>query len=456
MSDKHLYHPSLYEFDKPLPSYWEATAGRSRLKGAPLEDTQSCDVAIIGGGYTGLSAAFHLARDYYVDVRVLEAGHIGWGASGRNGGFCTMGATKLSLKSQVSKFGIDETRRFYQSQIDAVNLVRDLGTEEDINFRLQGDAEFVVANSQRHFRSLKQRAKILKSQLGIDVQIHSQGEFDQIGYASPHQHGAISIQPSFALHPLRYARGLAEAAERRGAQLHPHSEVLSWKKDSGTHILRTAKGELHAKKVILTGNGFMPEHLHEGVYGRPLPLQSAIVVTRPMNDDELLAQGWHTENPSINSSHMFYYYRLLSDKRLMLGGRANHVGDSEGAEKTFEGLKNTIAEMWPHFKSIEFTHQWRGLACVALSLRPSIGRMPDDTSVYFGFGYHGNGVNTATWTGRELAKWIAGKASNNQHLPMHLPAIVRGRPPRFPIAFLRRQYLRAGTAMWKLRDVLGW
>ncbi len=456
MSDKHLYHPSLYQFDKPQPSYWEATAGRSRLKGAPLEDTQSCDVAIIGGGYTGLSAAFHLARDYYVDVRVLEAGHIGWGASGRNGGFCTMGATKLSLKSQVSKFGIDETRRFYQSQIDAVNLVRDLGIEEDINFRLQGDAEFVVANSQRHFRSLKQRAKILKSQLGIDVQIHSQGEFDQIGYASPHQHGAISIQPSFALHPLRYARGLAEAAERRGAQLHPHSEVLSWNKDSGTHILRTAKGELRAKKVILTGNGFMPENLHEGVYGRPLPLQSAIVVTRPMSDDELLAQGWHTENPSINSSHMFYYYRLLSDKRLMLGGRANHVGDSEGAEKTFEGLKNTIAEMWPHFKSIEFTHQWRGLACVALSLRPSIGRMPDDTSVYFGFGYHGNGVNTATWTGRELAKWIAGKASNNQHLPMHLPAIVRGRPPRFPIAFLRRQYLRAGTTMWKLRDVLGW
>ena len=151
---------------------------------------------------------------------------------------------------------------------------------------------------------------------------------------------------------------------------------------------------------------------------------------------------------------MFFYYRLLADKRFMLGGRANHVGDPEGAEKTFAGLKQSIAQMWPQFADLEYTHQWRGLVCFAMNFRPSIGRMPEDPSVYFGYGYHGNGVNSATWSGRELAYWLAGKYASNDLLPKHLPAIVQGRPPRFPLAFLRRQYLRAGMGYYRLRDFL--
>jgi len=450
---KPLFHPSLYEFGQPQPSYWEATASNNSLPGEPLRATESCDVAIIGGGYTGLSAALHLAHDFSVDVCLLEAGHIGWGASGRNGGFCTMGATKVSLKSQLAKFGVEQTRHFYQSQAEAVNLVRSLGTDENIDYLPQGDCEYIVADSDAHFAGLKKTAEIETTLLGVDVSIHSQDEFREIGYDSPHQHGAIALRPSFALHPLRYAQGLAAAALRRGARIHPYSEVLHWHKQAdGSHLLETAQGSLSAKQVILTGNGFMPEHLHRGVQGRPLPLQSAIVVTRPMSDDELKQKGWHTENPTLNSSHMFFYYRLLSDKRFMLGGRADHIGDPAGAEQTFAGLKQAIARMWPQFADLEYSHQWRGLVCFALNLRPSIGRMPEDKSVYFAYGYHGNGVNSATWSGRELARWLAGKNSGNSLLPKHLPAIVRGRPPRFPLAFLRRQYLRAGLGIYRLRD----
>ena len=449
---KPLFHSSLYQFDQAQPSYWEATAGDQTTQAEPLSGSQSCDVAIIGGGYTGLSAALHLARDFNVDVAVLEAGHIGWGASGRNGGFCTMGATKLSLKSQISRFGIDQTRLFYQSQADAVNLVRSIGQDEDIDFLAQGDAEFMVAESPQHFAELAKAAEIERKLLGLDVSIHSQDEFREIGYDAPHQHGAARHRPSFGLHPLRYVRGFATAAKRRGARIHARSEVLSWHKQDGKHRLETANGSLMAKQVILTGNGFMPEHLHRGVEGRPLPLQSAIVVTRPMSARELQDKGWHTENPTFNSKHMFFYYRLLADNRFMLGGRANHVGDPEGAEKTFAELKQSITQMWPQFADLEYTHQWRGLVCFAINFRPSIGRMPEDPSVYFGYGYHGNGVNSATWSGRELAYWLAGKNASKELLPTHLPAIMQGRPPRFPLAFLRRQYLRAGMGFYRLRD----
>ena len=451
---KPLFHPSLYRFDEAQPSYWEATAGDTRPAGEALGGTQSCEVAIIGGGYTGLSAAYHLARDFQVDVRVLEAGHIGWGASGRNGGFCCMGSTKLSRKTQIRRFGLEQTRLYQRSQEEAVELVRTLGREEAIDFLAQGDGEYCVAESPEHYAALCRQAEWERREIGTDLRPISRDEFAEIGYDAPHQHGALLIRPCFALHPLRYCLGLAAAAERRGVTLHPYSRVTGWRKENGKHVLETAQGELRAERVILTGNGFMPEYLHRGIADRPLPLQSQIVVTRPMSADELRERGWHTQNPIYNYRHMFFYYRVLSDGRFMLGGRGNHVGDPAGAERGFARLKRDIAAMWPGFADLEYTHQWRGLVCFGRNLRPAIGRMPEDPSVYFGYAYHGNGVSNATWTGRELARWLAGPESGDDILPLHLPAIMRGRTPRFPLGFLRRQYLRLGLAYYKLRDYL--
>jgi len=452
---KRLWHSSLYEFATPQPSYWEASAGEPGIAGQPLSGTQQCDVAIIGGGYTGLSAALHLARDYSVDARVLEAGHIGWGASGRNGGFCCMGGTKLSRASIGRRFGLNELKRYAHSQIDAIELVRSLGIDEGIDYLLQGDCEYLVADSAKHYAAMRQSAEYERTVLGIDVRTHSKDEFAEIAYRSPHQHGAVSIRPSFALHPLQYVHGLARAAERRGARLHPRSEVMNWRKEGACHVLKTGGGELRAKRVILTGNGFMPEHLHGAMQGRVLPVQSVIVVTRPLRDDELHAQGWRTQSPCANSANLFFYYRILNDRRLMLGGRGDPVGDPAGADKVGAHLRRSIAQRWPMLAHVEFTHQWRGLICFIQNLRPSIGRMPEDPSVYFGFGYHGTGVNNATWTGRELAKWLAGQHSGDDLEPKHLPAIYRGRAPKIPLPSLRRQYVRLGLAAYKLRDVLG-
>ena len=449
-----LFHSSLYRFDQAQPSYWESSAGETGLRNEILQGDQQCDVAIIGGGYTGLSAAYCLARDYQLDVRVLEAGHIGWGASGRNGGFCCLGSTKLSLKRQLAQFGIDETRAYHRCLVEAVEMVRALGRDEGIDFRPQGDAEYGVAESPKHFAAMTAEAEFARRQLGMDFHMMSRGEFAEVGYDAPHQHGAMVIRPGFGLHPLRYCQGLAQATERRGAILHPHSRVVRWQKQGNRHRLETEQGSLTAERVILTGNGFMPEHLHRGIAERPLPIQSQIVVTRPMSETELRERGWFTQNPSFNSKHMFYYYRILSDGRFMLGGRGNHIGDPAGAERSFDDLKQGIARMWPRFADLEFTHQWRGLVCFTRTLRPSVGRMPEDPSIYFGYAYHGNGVANASWTGRALAHWLAGPDSSDEVLPKHLPAIMRGRSPRFPLGFLRRQYLGLGMAWYRMLDRL--
>ncbi|MEJ2133082.1 MAG: FAD-dependent oxidoreductase, partial [Gammaproteobacteria bacterium] len=272
-------------------------------------------MAVIGAGFTGLSAALHLARDFSVDVRVLEAGHIGWGASGRNGGFCTIGGTLLSMGGQIRRFGTDETRRYYQSQMDAVELVRDLGGEEGIDFQACGDGELTVAHSASAYRQLEADAQVQRRVLGLKVTLLGREAFREQGYDSPEQFGVAKLEPSFGLHPMRYVLGLARAAERRGANLHPRTCVDAWRKDNGRHVLVTAGGSLRARRVIVACNGFMPEHLHGTLMGRPLPYQSNIVVTRPLTDAELAAHRWRNACPTVEARNMYVYFRMLPDRR---------------------------------------------------------------------------------------------------------------------------------------------
>jgi glycine/D-amino acid oxidase-like deaminating enzyme len=435
---KRQFDDNLYQFDTPQASYWEATAAPPDFAAKPLAHNDTCDVAIIGGGYTGLSAALHLARDHSIEVRVLEAGHIGWGASGRNGGFCCTGGTGVHRQELVRLVGLEAAREYYQSQIAAVELVRQIATDEAINYQAQGDAEVEVAHTARAFTGLQRDFELMTRQLGLPSELLSAAECRERFFDCSENYGALLSRPTFGLHPLNYCRGLARAAVRHGAQLHEHSQVIEWTKiDDGRHRLVTRDGSLTARKVIFASNGFMQEDLNTAFFGRTIPVISAIMVTRPLTGDELAAQHWSTENPAINSRRVLNYFRLLPDGRFMFGGRGNVRGTIAGEQKTYRQLEQRLHAVWPHWSEIDIEYRWHGLICMTASLCPTIGQLEDDGNVYFGFGYHGNGVNTATWTGKQLADWIG-----TGREPVTLPAIVRGMSRRYPLPGLRQSYLR--------------
>lgn len=436
----------MYRFDQPEPSYWESTAGGQLPVALPLSGDEQCDVAIIGGGYTGLSAAYHLCRDYQLDVRVLEAGHIGWGASGRNGGFCSIGGDALGAEKMVAKYGLDNARSYYAAQVEAIGLVRDLIVHENIDSPRQGDGEVAIAVSERGFDQLKKQAEFQFRVLGLDTNILNPDEFRERYFDSPLQHGGAVLKPTFGLHPLRYAQGLAVAAERRGAKIHAHSEVLEWGRQDGRHILRTNAGAVRAKRIIVATNGFAPEHLHGQLRGRVLPMISSIVVTRPLSAEELAMHSWQTECPSITSVSLLNYFRRLPDGRFMFGGRGSANGNSASAKKNFVELIARMHELFPHWRDVEVDYRWHGLVCMTRRMTPAIGQFADDSSAYFAFGYHGNGVNTATWSGKKVADWLATSSLESTAAPASLPAIVQGMPVRFPLPSLRLAYARGAVA----------
>lgn len=445
-----LYHPAMYDTGRPARSWWEDDCGPATDDAALASDVR-CDVAIIGGGYTGLSTALHLARDHGIDAVGLEAGPLGWGASCRNGGFCCLGSAKLPRSKMIAAVGEDETVRFDLSQREAVELVETLAAEEGFDLGRHGEGVLEVAHRPSRAAGFPDEVDWLRRRVGVEAEAWSASEARSRAFTGPEVHGGLMTNFGFGLHPLMMHRGLVAAARRRGARLHGQSRVTGWERGPGGHRLVTQGGTVTARHVVIATNGYTIDALHPYLAGTYLPAISSIVVTRPLTDDERAAQGWKADIPIFDSRILLGYFRMLADGRFLFGARGDDWG-SPGRTQAWRGIiEARLARTFPAWAGVETTHYWGGLVCLSANLTPLLGQVPDDPGVWYGLAYHGNGVAYANWTGRALADLIAGR---RRWGVAGVPAIVSRPPRRFPLPPWRRRWLQAAYAWYRVADAL--
>jgi glycine/D-amino acid oxidase-like deaminating enzyme len=434
---KQLYDKAIYDFNTPIKSYWEDVSHFDQSRFPKLVGDHSCDVCVIGGGFTGISTAYHIAKKYGGDVRLLEAGHFGFASSGRNAGFCCLPSTKLSINQLIKRYGMDETKKFFASQIEGVDLLASLIADNNIECEKIGTGNLDVVHHPSSIEELKEWGNDLQNHFGINTRWIPKEEFDEVGHQSTEQFGAVFTEAGFAMNPMAFLNGFANATVDAGAQLHSHSRVKKWERN-GKHKLITEEGSITCDKVVVATNGYTDESLHPSFANRMVPVLSNIIVTREMSEDEFKMQNYKTLNPICNSREILYYYRRMPSNRMLFGTRGDTFGDDKSALKMRSMMTKQFQGVFPNWNDIDVEYYWRGTVVMNRDLVPAFGSLENDKSVFFSYGYHANGNNSTVYCGKKLAEMIYESNSGETNISK----VYQGLSPKIPFAFLRLWYLR--------------
>ncbi len=417
-------------------NYWLETLNAPSVEAAP-DLPENVDVAIVGGGFCGLSAARALAKRG-VRAAVLEAETFGWGASCRNGGMVLTGM-KLPVPKLIKRYGRPTVRKMYAASIEAVDLVEQIVREENIECNFSRCGHLEVACKPSHFNGFEESAALIEREFRHQLRIVPQGHLrSEIG--SHIYFGGMVDETSAGVNPARYVTGLAHAAERAGAWLHDHTRVeeITAESQNGARKfrVRTSRGSIAAREVILASGAYTTETT-PALRKKIIPIGSYIIATEVLSAD--LAHELSPRNRMIyDSKHFLYYYRLTPDNRTLFGGRAAFFPATESTvRQSAEILRRGMITVYPQLCDTKIEYGWGGTLDFTLDVMPHAGKMDE---MYFAVGFAGHGVAAATWFGTKLAEMISGNINSIPFAELPFPAapigLRSGRTWALPLAGL--------------------
>lgn len=393
------------------------------------------DVAVIGAGFTGLSAARAMAKRG-AKVAVMEAETVGWGASSRNGGMVLTGM-KLPVEKLVSKYGLEATRRMYAASLASIDSVEQIVKQENIACDFARTGHLEVACKPAHFAAFARSAETLARDFKHSLQVVPRKDLRaEIG--SDIYFGGLVDETSAGLNPARYVAGLAEAAQRTGATIYEHARVqalaaASRNGDSGFKV-NTSRGQLWARDVFVATSGYTSSTT-PALRKRVIPIGSYIIVTERL--PESLALELSPRNRMIyDSKNFLYYYRLTPDNRMLFGGRAAFFPETQNSvRRSAEILRRGMLSVYPQLRDTQIDYAWGGTLDFAFDIMPHAGQLD---GMYYSLGYAGHGVAMATYLGMKMGDLICGGTSENPFAGIPFPTaplgLYNGRPWFLPLA----------------------
>ncbi|GAB4499580.1 MAG: FAD-binding oxidoreductase [Anaerolineales bacterium] len=395
--------------------WWETAPRPKSYTGKPLP--QRTDIIVIGGGFTGASAALQLAK-HGARVALLEAKTIGYEASSRNGGQA-LSCLHYTLTEIIKQHGRGLAKEMFLAAVEAANTVERIVKEENIDCDYVRCGSIEAASKPAHFEKLKREQETLHEVVNFDSQIFSKDAV-RAELGTDAYHGLLVNPREGSVQPAKFVRGMAEAAERAGADIYEGVRVLAVERVQGSmdgtrFKVQTEAGEIAAKDILVAASAWAGKLIPQFRF-KVFPGESYVIATEPLSD-ELAERLIPNNRVAYDTRHILAYYRLSPEKRMVWGGELTMRGASP--QMNIRALRKGMARIFPELANTKLDYFWSGTLALTMDETAHAGQTPD--GIWYSMAYVGHGVTLATYLGMQMANGILGKPINNPFADLNIP-----------------------------------